>query len=316
MNKGPIFITGLPRSGTTLLGNIIDRHPRIAVFVESFFIPQYYFLQCFYWPLSNKANYLRMAKAIVKEEASKRNHLELDEDAVLAVTRRNYSHLLDALMRSWARTQGKERWADKSPGYITKLRLLHRMYPNAQFVHIIRDGRDVWLSLRKLGWEKNIVAVARVWEKSIRNARQFARNHLGNNYLELRYEDLIRNPQVELKKIMEFLGEPYTDELINENSSSGRNRAFMGWPDIHETISSDNSQKWMKELSPEDVALFESQAGHLLRDLGYPLVHDKSMSRRYWKLGKLLLASYIARGYRLVKTWSALLLRHGHQSIR
>ncbi|ODS33231.1 MAG: Sulfotransferase domain protein [Candidatus Scalindua rubra] len=195
MKKGPIFITGLGRSGTTLLGNIIDRHPNIAIFVESFFIPRYYFLQVFFWPLSKPQNFIRLSKSIINDYASKENNLQMDSEMLLRVKKRNYSSLINTLMEKWAKNQGKRRWGDKSPGYISKLPLLHKLFPNAKFIHIIRDGRDVWLSQKRLGVKRSIVNFAREWVYTICKAKKYAAMHLKENYHELRYEDLIQDPK-------------------------------------------------------------------------------------------------------------------------
>jgi len=225
---------------------------------------------------------------------------------LLNVTSRTYSSLLDTLMREWAKKQGKERWGDKSPGYITKLSLLHKLYPNAKVVHIIRDGRDVWLSLKNLGWEKNVVKVARVWAAVIHSARQYAHKNIETNYIELRYENLLSHPQEELEKIMLFLDEPYTDELLRAEMASRRNKAFLRWPRVNKGIESTNRNKWEKELSLQESALFESQAGYMLKNSGYPLVHDRPSNGLRLKLVGLIMASYMERSYGLVKRCSTL----------
>jgi Sulfotransferase family len=310
MNPAPVFITGLPRSGTTLLGNIIDRHHRLAIFVESFFIPQYYYLQVLYWPLSKPEKFLGLAKAIVNEDASKRNHLTMNPDRLTGVQPKNFARLLDVLFSDWAAAQGKVRWGDKSPGYVTKLPLFERLYPEAKFIHIMRDGRDVWLSLKKLGWETNVVKVARTWANVLRKARRYGRSVNPSHYYELRYEDLISRPEEELKKIMEFLGEPYTEELLHAGKADGKNIAFKGWPKIHEGIEAGNRNKWEKEMSDEEIALFESQAAPILRELGYPLADRRPSGSILWKRWKLTTASYLESFASAVKRRSALFIRH------
>jgi Sulfotransferase family len=310
MIPSPVFITGLPRSGTTLLGNIIDRHPRLAIFVESFFIPQYYYLQVLYWPLTRPEKFLGLAKAIVNEDASKRNQLKMNPDHLAATEPRNFGRLLDTLMSDWAAAQGKVRWGDKSPGYVTKLPMFEKLYPEAKFIHIMRDGRDVWLSLKKLGWETNVVKVARTWEKVLRRARRYGQSVNPSHYYELRYEDLISRPEEELKKIMAFLGEPYTDALLHTGNAKGKNIAFKGWPKIHEGIEAGNRNKWEKEMSAEEVALFESQAAPMLRELGYPLSDRKPSGSIFWKRWRLTAGSHIETVSSAVRRRSAILIRH------
>ena len=137
----PIFVTGFQRSGTTLLGAILDRHPRLGIFVESFFIPRLYYTQVFFWPLARTRNRIKLVRAIMSEPACVANGLECDpRDVVAGAAGNRYADLLDSLMTAWAAQRSKLRWGDKSPGYITKLPILQRLYPQAKFVHILRDG--------------------------------------------------------------------------------------------------------------------------------------------------------------------------------
>jgi len=297
----PIFVTGFPRSGTTLLGNILDRHPRIGIFVESFFIPRYYWTQVFYWPLKRRTNLLRLARAITLEGASLRNELQYDPAVIANLHENTYAALLDELMRTWVKKRGKVRWGDKSPGYATKLRILHRMYPAAKFVHIIRDGRDAWLSLRKRNWERNIVKVAQDWQSSIRAARRYAFFNLADSYLEVRYEDLVAQPRFEMQRILEFLGEEYSEAVMNPEMTPSRNVAFKNWPKIHSPISSASVGGWERELSEEQVGLFEEQAAPVLRDFDYKLTGSHVSARVRMKRRTLAIAALLERGSRIAR---------------
>lgn len=268
----PIFVTGFPRSGTTLLGNILDRHPRIGIFVESFFIPEYYWTQIFHWPLTKNKNLFKLARAITQEDASVRNGLKLQSSVVNNLRKRTYPELLNALMKNWVEEKGKKRWGDKSPGYITKLKVLHRMYPEAKFIHIIRDGRDVWTSIGHK-WEDNVVLVARDWAKSIHSARKYAKSNLKDKYLELRYEDLVAQPRDEIQKVLEFLNEEYNDAVLKTSMTTSRNVAFADWPKIHNEINSDSVRRWERELPEKEIVLFECHASYMLKEFGYSTVN-------------------------------------------
>ncbi len=107
---------------------------------------------------------------------------------------------------------------------------------------------------------------------------------------------------------MLFLDEPYTDELLLADMTSPRNKAFLGWGRVNKEIESNNWKKWEKELSVQESALFESQAGYMLENLGYPLVHDKPSNGLRLKLVGLIMASYMERSYGLVKRCSTLVV--------
>ena len=315
MNNGPVFITGNRRSGTTLLSNLIDRHENISVFVESFFIPRFYYAQIFYWPLTNTRNLLRLANTIVNEQSSRRNDLHLSSEALVSMKRRTYPGIVGTLLKNWAKEHGKTVWGDKSPGYHTKLDILHRLFPDARFIHIIRDGRGVWSSLKNLGWEKNVVRVAREWVTGIRKARRFAQAHGRENYLELRYEDLVQDPEKELRRIMKFLGQPYTEKLMSRKTTSHRNKAFVGWPGIHEKLDGTRPYRWRDVLSNEEIALFESQAEDLLRDLEYPLVHENPARTRFLHILFLRIASFSEESFGRLTRGLRLFVKYLYRSI-
>lgn len=280
IDSEPVFITGWGRSGTTLLGNIVDRHPDISVFIESFFIPKYYYLQFLYWPLTKDSNWLKLANDITNELRSVKNELKMDSEGLLSVGQRTYPALIDFLLKEWARSRGAVRWGDKSPGYLNKFPLLHRMYPDAKFLLINRDGRDVCLSWREHGWESNPVTIARSWRKSINNARRYAEKYLSHsNFMEVRYEDLIANPEQTVTMIMEFIGVSFHENLLAPSDQRSINPALKEWGKVNEEIDKNNALKWMRNMDDDEVALFESEAGELLRNMGYPIKHEQISPR-------------------------------------
>lgn len=267
--KPPIFITGYMRSGTTLLGNVIDRHPSIAVFIESFFIPRYFFTQILFWPLERDENYLRLARCIVEERRSQRNGMKLDEARVLTSGERTLASVVDTLFHDWALSRGKKRWADKSPGYISKISVLDRMFPEARFIHITRDGRDVWLSVKKLGWHSDVVKIATDWSKTVSAARRYGASMAPGRYLEVTYERLVAFPEEEARRIADFLDEPYEPVMVEPDEAGPGNPALAGWPKVDEVIDAGNTQKWKKQLNEDERAAFDLCARDLLRSLGY-----------------------------------------------
>lgn len=267
--RAPLFVTGYMRSGTTLLGNVIDRHSSIAVFIESFFIPRYYFTQVLFWPLSRRRNFLRLAQSIASEASSRRNGMRFDEARVLSATERNLPSLIDSLFSEWAQSRGKYRWADKSPGYISKISILDRMFGDARFVHIIRDGRDVWLSLKKLGWKSDVVDVANDWANTVSRARQYGAAMTPDRYLEVQYERLVEFPEHEVRRIAAFLGEPYEPSMIQPDEEGPGNPALAGWPKVDLAIDAHNTKKWKLNLGSYELAAFDLCARDLLLSLGY-----------------------------------------------
>ncbi len=297
MSTAPVFVTGYQRSGTTLLGNLLDRHPELAIFVESFFLPKYYYARWLYAPLSRGGNAVRLARAIAAEESAALNGLEVDEEAVSALEDPTLASVVDTLMRGWAASRGKSRWGDKSPGYLTKLPLLRRMFPEAKFVNIIRDGRDVFLSVKRLGWEDDPAMVALQWASAIGKARAFgASPGRSTCYLEVRYEELIQDPEAVLPAVFEFVGVEYSPSVLEPGARETQIQQLRDWPKINEKIDPSNVARWTAAMPEEEVERFEEYAGHVLRALGYPLADENRRTSAVTALGSAARRVLLAGG--------------------
>jgi hypothetical protein len=270
----PIFIVGVHRSGTTLLRYMLNSSPRIYIPPESDFIPRF-FGQDPTGDLSD-ARIVYLLDMIfgqyrlVKEWQGARP----SADAFLvAMPGRTPAAFLDTLYGMYAQQHGAVRWGDKTPIYTSYVDLIHRIFPRARFVHIIRDGRDVALSmLDKWGHEPHIdiYFTARNWVRRIR-AAQAAGARLGPNlFYELRYEDLVSEPERQLERVCDFLSEPYTP-VMAEPHRLGRAQIAPG--DFHAPLRQPPGPsrigRWRQEMSVGDLRLFQRVAGPLLEEFGY-----------------------------------------------
>jgi hypothetical protein len=195
---------------------------------------------------------------------------------------------LRAFYGLYAEGAGKPRWGDKSPKYVRRMRLLQRTLPEARFIHVIRDGRDVALSLAGVSWGPETVAeAAERWVSDIERARKLARRL--PHYIEIRYEDLVGDPEPGLRRACELCELDWVDGMLSFHEQAAERmgevtRDFTrgGGATItaeerrrqHELVarppSSDRTQRWRTEMPEADRALFEKRAGRLLRELGYP----------------------------------------------
>jgi len=154
--QGPIFIVGAPRSGTTMLQYRLRNHPHISLPTgeSHFFIPLYRNLESF-GDLRQVDNIRRVLQAMHEQS---RDFLETDLHGVKfdvdrlarelhAEGRHTMPAIISGLFEKNARGEGKSRWGDKTPYYVMHLPKLLEWFPDAQIVHLIRDGRDVALSL-------------------------------------------------------------------------------------------------------------------------------------------------------------------------
>ena len=201
---------------------------------------------------------------------------------------------LDTLYATYAAQFGAVRWGDKTPVYTSYMDLIAEMFPRAQFIHIIRDGRDVALSmLDKWGRQKlhvDVCFAARTWQRRIRKARESADRLARDQYYEMRYETLVDDPEGELQRLCRYLDEPYSSSMA-QPERLGRQMFPEG--DFHEAIrrppSTSRRERWRSEMTERDQRLFAKLAGGLLRELNYDVPELGPMplaeKLRLWLLG-------------------------------
>lgn len=268
--QAPIFIVGCPRSGTTLLRDLLRSHPNLTFPPESQFIPRYY--RAYGNPSSN-ADAISLGKIILNTRSVRTWEIGLKPEAFADC--RTFQQVLCLLFEAWLRRENKARWGDKTPQYVAEIPLLLTLFPSAQILHIIRDGRDVAVSVRKVAFEGNLYMAASRWKTSVRAGREAGAALGPKSYLEIRYEDLLARPEQVMRSVCCFLREPYSSAVLTP--CLPLTHELSGAPWINEKrISSDriihtsNTGKWQIELSPFEQVVFNSVAGDLLHELGYP----------------------------------------------
>jgi Sulfotransferase family len=278
------FVVGVSRSGTTLLRLMLDSHPDMAIPPETHFIPAA-ILAC--------RRSLRRRRAFMKAVTSAPFWLDnhLDEDELRAGIHRLNSFSVGAALRVfyklYAKERGKTRWGDKTPFYVRRMRDIQMVLPEARFIHLIRDGRDVALSLKDLWFGPNsIEETAAHWVSAIENARR--QSPALSGYLEIRYEALILQTETTLKKICDFIDLPWSPAMLDYHLSAEERLKEMVQPlnlnderviqaeerkAIHKMTSqpprNDRIGVWKTEMDTSNLSRFDSIAGHMLRELGY-----------------------------------------------
>lgn len=282
IHQGPIFIVGAPRSGTTLLQYMVRAHPRISLPTgeSHFFIPLLRNADRF-GDLSQQENVRAALDAMYRQSA---DFLDTDlhglrfDAAALAKElhqegRCTMPALITGLFEKNAAGEGKARWGDKTPYYVLHMIKLKQYFPDAQFVHLIRDGRDVALSLFDRQHDfgvYNTYFAAKYWQQYVEVGREQGRQLGSERYLELRYEDLIVDQKGALQKLYAFLGENFTDALLDYKKAGQAGKT----PLVSQPLKPDNAEKWRQKMKPGQIKIFEAAAGQTLRDFGYALATD------------------------------------------
>jgi hypothetical protein len=277
------FVVGVGRSGTTLLRLMLDAHPQLAIPAETHFVPE----------LLEREAECRSAGELVDVIISARTWpdfgLEAGRLRAAAAGAHGAADVLRAFYGLCAEREGKPRWGDKTPGYVKRMRTIAAGLGEARFIHLIRDGRDVALSRRSrgMGAEKPIADVADLWQRRIENARRQAKK-LRGRYLELRYEDLVADPEPGLRDACELIELDFDAAMLAHQERAGaRIRELGDLAEDGERRGRDAGERqaahalaarppsaartgvWRTEMDPAERAEFEAVAGRLLAELGY-----------------------------------------------
>ena len=274
-----VFFVGCSRSGTTLIRRIGDAHPELAIVPEQHWVPRYWQRGIGITPEGMVTGDLLDMLLADRRFA----RLDLPFDEVVALIEggapRHYARFVSELFDLHGRLKGKRLVGEKTPGYVRHIPTLHQLWSDAKVVHMIRDGRDVALSLlewskaeRNVGrfptWEEDPVTTAALyWEWSVRLGRD-ARALLGGQYHELRYEALVADPEAECRKLCDFLALAYHPAMLRFHEGRTRSKpglsAKKAWRPVTPGL-----RHWREQMSPVDARRFEAATGPLLDELGY-----------------------------------------------
>lgn len=268
---GPVFIIGMPRSGTKLLRELLNGHSQISIpSGETSFLPYWIHHWQEYGDLSRPENFKQFYETVIKFRyfVYMKEQDALISQATWFQTCRNFSvaGVFEALVRhdSDAAWETNIIWGDKSPAYIDHITLLKSVFPQARFLHVIRDVRDYCLSVQK-AWGKNPVRAAQRWADSVAQARQAGRQ-CGRDYLEIAYEELLNQPETTIRNCCQWLELKFEPEMMHQLRSGNET---IGDAKGYRSIKRDNSKKYLKQMSPILLNRVEQITCETLHQCGY-----------------------------------------------
>jgi len=274
-----MFVGGCLRSGTTLARRIFDAHPQLAVVHETQWLPRVF----------EKRRGLTDEGLVTPEllsllaEHPRFARLEMEREEVQNLIREartlRYADFVSRLFDLYGHKRGKPLVGEKSPGYVRHIRTLNGLWPKARFLHVIRDGRDVSLSV--LNWKKRhklerfstwaqdpVTTVALWWEWHVRMGLEDGGELDGWQYRDLHYEALVQHPSRECKELCDWLGLVYNEGMLAFHEGQrirGKGRDARG-PGLPVTA---GLRSWKNQMAADDVVRFEAACGDLLEELGY-----------------------------------------------
>ena len=280
-NKAPVFVLGCPRSGTTVLYHMLLSAGDFAVYraesnVFNLLVPRF-------GGMRSAANRQELLDVWLRSKLFRVSGLDAREiRAKIMAEGRSGGDFLRIVMEEVARNQGVGRWADCTPEHLLYMEEIKRQIPDALFIHIIRDGRDVALSYAKQGWSypapwdrhERLGVAGLYWEWIVSKGREEGRR-LGVDYQEIRFEELITNPQKTLSRLGLFI-----DHDLNYNRIQHAGIGSVSEPNSSFADESEGAfnpvARWKTKISAEQIAAFEELVGDFLLELGYgPLSEAK-----------------------------------------
>jgi LPS sulfotransferase NodH len=273
----PVIVVGCARSGTTMLQLMLHAHRRIAIPPETRFVLSGYRQRRSFGDLREPAPREALARWIVDRRQTRFADLGLDAEQVAAriiAGRGTLGSAFGTVFQAYAERFGKPRWGDKRPAYLQNLDVITRLFPDAQIVNLIRDGRDCVASLNEMTWHRqDIYGTIAAWARAVDDGRRAARRLGPAQYHQLRYEDLVADPQAELSALCDFLGEDYDPAMARPDALADvAVPAFKTWHQrTRAPVTTQRIRSWRNRLSPEQIALCEKALGSRLIECGYEL---------------------------------------------
>jgi hypothetical protein len=292
-SQQPIFVVGFPRSGTTLLAGLLSAHTRLICGPETEFFTGV--------EIANRGNRLCQA-ANWPEEAANYLFSRVHEKPIpeyYGITRaeiisylkqkdRSCPAILESLTETYMSRHGKQRWVEKTPTHLIYVRDVRRHYPDAPIIRIIRDPRDVALSLLNVPWGPPSFAAALVnWRHFDELSASFFKTD--RNSLTVRFEDIVMNPEGELRKLCQFIGEEFEPSMMDTSQSIAHvNPTKIPWKqNAGRQIDTSRIAIWQRETTPDQQAHAEGIAGDRIKDYGYLTSFQFNRYLQFINLGNL-----------------------------
>jgi LPS sulfotransferase NodH len=283
--RRPVFVMGCHRSGTNLLYDTLLSAGGFAIYRG--YLPLYEILVPRFGSLENPRNRQKIVDTWMKSKGFRRAGIDAGAlSSELLAECRNGGDFIRIVMDRIAQSQGAQRWAVYDPDSVLHVARIRKDIPAALFVHIIRDGRDIALSLRKMEgfrpypWSRrprSLLETALYWEWTVHRGRQYGRQIPGD-YIEVHYEELVTQPRVVLARLGEFLDHDLDYDRI-QRTGLGRLRESNSSFRLDEKETKKPVNRWKEKLPHQQVVDLEALIGPSLQEFGYPLTVDTEQRR-------------------------------------
>ncbi len=307
-NKNPIFIVGMPRSGTTLMRSLLSAHPNITISPETHFCKNWFKpyrhldlnqpeqLEIFWQALSNSKMFASFG-------------LDAEKTRTNLLANRNINHqtVLTILLQSYAQKMPKPRWGEKTPDHYQYLDIVFKWYPDAQVIWMLRDPRSVSASLISKKWASSYVDVhACKWCDNVEKFRQ--RWSKDERIMLVKYESLVQEPELEMSRICHFLGEEYSPLIISDNNKSPSILGLKNSNDesVQEVLAPVHKmalEKWRTNLSSYQIGVVEHLTRNEMIEQGYEPVTNQLTTLQSLRLFLIVNLRKLRNNFKYIKSF-------------
>lgn len=286
-DPAPFFVVGCGRSGTTLVRAVLDSHPDVAVPLESYFIADY---------LRSEPKSLAHACRLMTKEFELREW-GVDVEPQELQQSGSVVSAIRLLHERYAAHHGARIWGQKTPRLVLHWREISDAFPDARFIHVIRDPRAVAASMVRSNVHKSTpLHAARRWRRDVSHGLELEQA-LGTNCLRVTYEDFVQNPEDSARTMAKFIGVEYSPQMLAFHEQAADDYGSY-YSQIHahiaEPIRSDRTEAWTRELSTNALRVVETFCGDLMNEVSYQR-HTQTGPRRgtvammeLWRAGRTL----------------------------
>lgn len=285
-SQNPIMIIGTGRCGTTLLSSMLNCHPNIAVPPESFFWNTFTNLMSYYGDLTKPDKLHSFIDDVLSTPQISIWSPKVTREQILQnLENPTMCGVFRSLMVSWAKLNNKSLWGDNTPQNIYYWKEIQQCIPDIKVIHIVRDGRDVALSyINSRFGPKTVYSAATHWTYCLDKIINIRSSIPVQQFHELRYEELLTNPEDSLKQICKFLNEDYSADMLSFYSNPihySSNVYDLEHKNISKPLIKNNVNKWQNQMTGNDIRIFESIGWRELSKFRYNLVsQNRALSKK------------------------------------
>lgn len=306
------FIIARPRSGTTMLRTLFDRHSNVVIPVESPFILRYYLkyrhvknwtkekILEFYQDLvrDEETDYLNIKQWTIDLEQLKKDLLAMEGDT----TYQELCRVVNASYQSLFPQNEIKLVGDKNPVYSTRTDYLLKLFPEAKYIHLVRDYRDYLQSMLRAGFVRGIAPIiVHRWRKSLTLNFKLQKKYPDQFYY-VRYEDFVEHPEKYFREMCEFLDIPYEDHIFDFHQY--KDKVLEHYKEdylkqyhskLFKPINSSNVGDWKKNLTKEQVLIAEAVAGKTGKKAGYERAYQRIPLKIRLKVQPILFYLFVTK---------------------